>query len=58
MVIPVGPPFQVQDLRLITKDEKGRVRSRSLYAVRFVPMKGSLGKEDDAKPPEKDQDAG
>jgi len=41
MVIPVGPPGRVQSLRLITKDEKGRVRSRSLYAVRFVPMTGA-----------------
>jgi protein-L-isoaspartate(D-aspartate) O-methyltransferase len=40
MVIPVGPPMLVQSLRLVTKDEKGRVRSKSLYGVRFVPMTG------------------
>jgi protein-L-isoaspartate(D-aspartate) O-methyltransferase len=45
MIIPVGPPMRVQDLRLITKDEKGRVKSKSLYAVRFVPLTGSLGKK-------------
>jgi protein-L-isoaspartate(D-aspartate) O-methyltransferase len=47
MIIPVGPPMRVQDLRLITKDEKGRVKSKSLYAVRFVPLTGSLGKKAD-----------
>jgi len=46
MILPVGPPLGTQDLRLVTKDEKGRVRSRSLYAVRFVPLTGSLGKEE------------
>jgi protein-L-isoaspartate(D-aspartate) O-methyltransferase len=47
MILPVGPPFRVQDLRLITKDAKGRVRSRSLYHVRFVPLTGSLGRKDE-----------
>ncbi len=47
MIIPVGPPMRIQDLRLITKDEKGRVKSKSLYAVRFVPLTGSLGKKSD-----------
>ncbi|MHC4957564.1 MAG: protein-L-isoaspartate(D-aspartate) O-methyltransferase [Planctomycetota bacterium] len=45
MILPVGDPFAVQDLRLVTKDEKGRVRTKSLYAVRFVPLTGSLGKK-------------
>ena len=49
MVLPVGPPFQTQDLRLVTKDKKGRVRTRSLYGVRFVPLTGSLGKEEKEK---------
>jgi protein-L-isoaspartate(D-aspartate) O-methyltransferase len=44
MILPVGPAFGTQDLQLVTKDEKGRVRTRSLYAVRFVPLTGSLGK--------------
>jgi protein-L-isoaspartate(D-aspartate) O-methyltransferase len=38
MVIPVGPPFAVQDLMLVTRDADGTVRSRSLMAVRFVPL--------------------
>jgi len=38
MVIPVGRPFAVQSLMLVEKDKKGKVRSRSLMAVRFVPL--------------------
>jgi protein-L-isoaspartate(D-aspartate) O-methyltransferase len=45
LILPVGPPLGTQDLRLVTKDEKGKVRSRSLYDVRFVPLTGSLGEE-------------
>ncbi|MHC5011710.1 MAG: protein-L-isoaspartate(D-aspartate) O-methyltransferase, partial [Planctomycetota bacterium] len=40
LVIPVGPAFMVQDLLLVTKEEDGTIRSRSLYAVRFVPFTG------------------
>ena len=45
LILPLGPPLGTQDLRLVTKDGKGVVRSRSLYDVRFVPLTGSLGKE-------------
>lgn len=38
MVIPVGSPFAVQSLMLVTKDSTGRVHSRSLMGVRFVPL--------------------
>lgn len=38
MVIPVGPPYGIQYLMLVAKDGKGKVRSRSLMAVRFVPL--------------------
>jgi len=38
MVIPVGSPFAVQSLMLVEKDAEGAVRSRSLMAVRFVPL--------------------
>jgi len=47
MVVPVGSAFAVQDLVLVTKDEEGKVRTRSLYAVRFVPLTGSLGRTGD-----------
>ncbi len=38
LVVPVGPVHDVQDLRLIVKDASGRVRSRSVIPVRFVPL--------------------
>jgi len=38
MVIPVGGRFSVQRLMLVEKDEAGEVTSRSLMAVRFVPL--------------------
>ncbi len=38
MVIPVGPRFAVQSLMLVEKDAEGRVSSRSLMGVRFVPF--------------------
>ena len=41
MVIPVGPPMAVQDLMLVTKDAEGKVRTKSLYPVRFVPLTGA-----------------
>ena len=38
LVIPVGAPYQTQDLRLLHKDEKGVAHSRSLLPVVFVPL--------------------
>jgi len=38
MVIPVGGRFAIQRLMLVEKDADGRVRSRSLMAVQFVPL--------------------
>ena len=38
MVIPVGGRFATQTLILVEKQEDGSVRSRSLMAVRFVPL--------------------
>ena len=38
MVIPVGGVFATQSLMLVTKDKDGKVRSRSLMPVRFVPF--------------------
>ncbi len=38
MVIPVGGPFSIQHLLLIEKQKDGKIRSRSLMAVRFVPL--------------------
>jgi protein-L-isoaspartate(D-aspartate) O-methyltransferase len=38
LVVPVGRVWDVQDLRLIEKDAAGRVSTRSVIPVRFVPM--------------------
>jgi len=38
MVIPVGVSWLGQDLILLTKDTDGRVHSRDLLAVAFVPL--------------------
>ncbi len=45
MVIPVGGPFTVQTLMLIEKRPDGTLHSRSLMAVRFVPMLGAVEKQ-------------
>jgi len=37
MVIPVGSPFMVQSLVLVTR-KKGRIRTENLMSVRFVPF--------------------
>jgi len=44
MVIPVGSPGAFQELILLEKDARGRIRSRSLMAVRFVPMTRNSGR--------------
>lgn len=38
MVIPVGPSFATQELKVITKDEQGRLSERTIIGVRFVPL--------------------
>lgn len=38
MVIPVGPPGQVQQLMVVEKDEDGGISQRSVMPVRFVPL--------------------
>lgn len=38
LVVPVGPVHDVQDLRVIEKDQSGRVKTRSVIPVRFVPL--------------------
>lgn len=40
MIIPVGGPFQTQQLVLVTKDGKDKVTLRQLLPVRFVPLTG------------------
>jgi len=38
LVVPVGRVYDVQDLKLIEKDAAGRLSTRSVIPVRFVPM--------------------
>jgi protein-L-isoaspartate(D-aspartate) O-methyltransferase len=40
MVIPVGSSFFTQTLLLVQKDATGRVRTRQILPVRFVPLTG------------------
>ena len=40
MVIPVGPPRTTQYLTLLEKDREGKVKSRQLLPVAFVPLTG------------------
>jgi protein-L-isoaspartate(D-aspartate) O-methyltransferase len=40
MAIPVGNPFSSQQLVVVTKDAQGRVTTRRVLPVRFVPLTG------------------
>lgn len=40
MVIPVGSQFMTQQLMVIEKDKQGKVRSRQILPVAFVPLTG------------------
>jgi len=44
MILPRGSPYGSQWLVLVTKDDKGKVSSRRLMLVRFVPMTGRMSK--------------
>ena len=46
MVIPVGGHFATQSLMLVEKDADGKVATRSLMAVRFVPFVRAAGRDD------------
>ncbi|MCG6916356.1 MAG: protein-L-isoaspartate(D-aspartate) O-methyltransferase [Deltaproteobacteria bacterium] len=45
MVIPVGGAYQIQRLMVVTKDQDGKVRTKELLPVRFVPMTGAIQRE-------------
>ncbi len=40
MAIPVGPPFGLQHLTVVERAADGRVRTRQLFPVSFVPLTG------------------
>jgi protein-L-isoaspartate(D-aspartate) O-methyltransferase len=43
MVIPIGPVHATQRLVAVEKDASGKVRSRAVLPVRFVPLTGGPG---------------
>ncbi|TFG49963.1 MAG: protein-L-isoaspartate(D-aspartate) O-methyltransferase [Candidatus Brocadiia bacterium] len=42
MILPLGQPFGMQRLVLISKDQDGKILTRSMLPVRFVPMMGRI----------------
>ncbi len=42
MTIPIGLP-ELQELKLVFKDEKGMIHEQTIELVRFVEMKGKYG---------------
>ena len=46
LVIPVGPVHAVQELRVIEKQDDGRLRERVVTPVRFVPLTGEAADRD------------
>ena len=40
MIIPVEPPFGQQHLTVVERSADGRVRTRQLFPVGFVPLTG------------------
>jgi protein-L-isoaspartate(D-aspartate) O-methyltransferase len=40
MVIPIGPPLGLQHLTIVWRSADGRVRTRQLFPVKFVPLTG------------------
>lgn len=49
MIVPVGQPFKKgQILYIVTKDQKGQVRTKKDVGVYFIPMTGAIQKQPDA----------
>jgi protein-L-isoaspartate(D-aspartate) O-methyltransferase len=40
MIIPVGSRFMVQELLMVEKNDKGKVTTRQILPVKFVPLTG------------------
>ena len=47
LVVPVGGPFSMQELVLVEKNEEGKIRTRQILPVTFVPLTGSEGRDTD-----------
>jgi protein-L-isoaspartate(D-aspartate) O-methyltransferase len=39
MIVPLGPVYSVQELRLIQKEQTGQLREKNIAPVRFVPLR-------------------
>jgi protein-L-isoaspartate(D-aspartate) O-methyltransferase len=44
MILPYGSPYGLQYLVVITKDKEGKLKSKNVMPVRFVPMTGEVQK--------------
>jgi len=44
MILPYGSPYGFQHLVVITKDKEGKLQSKNVMPVRFVPMTGEVQK--------------
>jgi len=49
MIIPVGGVYEVQMLMLVIKDDEGKLKTRPLIPVRFVPMTGKISGKNNLK---------
>jgi protein-L-isoaspartate(D-aspartate) O-methyltransferase len=47
MILPIGTRFTTQELVLVTKTEDGRLTTRQILPVRFVPLTGDHPVEND-----------
>jgi protein-L-isoaspartate(D-aspartate) O-methyltransferase len=47
MILPIGTRFTTQELVLVTKAADGRVTTRQVLPVRFVPLTGDHPREDE-----------
>jgi len=47
MILPYGSPYGFQYLVLITKDKDGKLQSKNVMPVRFVPMTGEVQKNEE-----------
>lgn len=47
MIVPVGGPYEVQNLVVVKKSKEGELRTETLIPVRFVPMTGQIEKGKD-----------
>ncbi len=41
LVIPIGLPAMTQELMVLEKDKRGKITSRDILSVAFVPLTGS-----------------